>query len=130
VNPVPWWCRPAKPFGERLEQVRRLTAADASTARATLDDIAARWAIVQRVRVEALDAVEQGRPVDAHRIIAAQEPQHWKAIRKALDGLIAEQQRAVTVMGQNVLASAARYASAVSTWPSSRSWPALDSWRG
>jgi len=28
-----------KAFGERLEQVRRLTAADASTARATLDDI-------------------------------------------------------------------------------------------
>ncbi len=95
-----------KAFGERLEQVRRLTAADASTVRATLDDIAARWAIVQRVRVEALDAVEQGRAVDAHQMIAAQELQHWKAIRKALDGLIAEQQQAVNVMGQNVLTSA------------------------
>ncbi len=96
-----------KSFVALLAQVRALTHPQDRAALATLDDIANRWQIVQRTRVRALEWVEQGQPDAAHQLLAAQEIMEWKAIRKALDGLIADQQKAVEAMGDQVLADAA-----------------------
>ncbi len=95
-----------KMFLHYLAEVRRLTPPDARDNLSTLDDIERSWSKVQAVRMQALGLVEGGSPTRAHEVLAGEEIMEWKKIRKALDGLIADQEKKVETMGEKVVSDA------------------------